>query len=466
MYSVILCGGSGTRLWPLSRNNYPKQFLKLYSDKSLLQETYLRARKLMSARDIFLVTDSNNSFTALHQIREIEPDFDSCQILIEPEKLGDAPALAYAIKHLYENLKINLDEPIISLNSDHYIEDLPVYLELMKTACKDMGDRIGIIGIKPDTPETGYGYIQKGERIGTYFLAKHFCEKPNKETAQKYLDSGEYVWNSGMYVFNAKTFMEEVRKHTPELHDKLQASFENYLKAYASIPLTGLASDIFEKTDNIAIFEGSFGWSDVGSFDILADIIKKDNNSQHINIDSKNVFVHSESNRLIATLGVEDINVIENIDSILIQKKGRSEDVKKVIAEMKKRGSKEIDHSLIVHRPWGKYELLIENHTHRVKKTTLLPGAKLNMQSHNHRSEHWIVIKGTAKIQIGGKESLLHENESTFIPPLTKHRMANPGKSDLEIIEVQTGQYLSEDDTITYNDQTKLPIDQMGFNSL
>jgi len=460
MYSVILCGGSGTRLWPLSRKNFPKQFLKLYSDKSLLQETYLRARALMPAKNIFIITDNENFFTAINQMIDIDTEFNKSQVLIEPDRLGTAPALIYAVKHLTETLKIDPTEQIISLNSDHYIGNVSEYLKVVQNAVAVNGDHIGIIGIKPTAPKTGFGYILKGEKQGLFFPAIKFIEKPDGITAQKYLDSGKYVWNAGMYIFNSKTFIHELRIHSPELFDHMQKDQEKFADNYTNIPATSFEIAILEKTKNIAIFEGDFGWNDIGSFDSLAEVIKKDTNDRHIAIDSKNIFVHSDSNRLVVTLGVDNLNIIETADSILVQKQGRSEDIREAIMEMKKRGLREIEHNLVVHRPWGKYEILIESPHHKVKKTTLHPGAKLNTQSHYHRAEHWIVIKGVTKITIDGKESFLRENESAFVPSLIKHSMENYGKTPLEIIEVQTGEYLGEDDTITYNGAGQ-PIDQV-----
>ncbi len=450
------------RLWPMSRKNYPKQFLKLYSDKSLLQETYLRARAMMPAKNIFIVTDKINFFTAIDQLRETEPEFDKNQVLVEPESLDTAPAMAFAVKHLAENVRVDLEAPIIVLSSDHYIADAEAYLNVVRTALAFVGDRIGVIGIKPDAAKTGLGYILKGEKRDVYFEALGFREKPDKKTAHEYAASGKYVWNSGIYVFNTRTFIREMHTHAPELYAYFIKNFSDFLKEYADIPPASFPVSILEKTKNIAIFEGDFGWNDIGSFDALAEIAKKDDNPRHINIDSKNVFMHSDSNRVVATLGIEDVNIIETADSILVQKRGRSEDIKKIIAQLKERGLREIEHNLIVHRPWGKYEILIESPFHKVKKTTLRPGAKLNIQSHYHRFEHWVVVKGIAKVLIDGKEAYLRENESTFVPSLIKHRMENPGKTNLEIIEVQTGDYLSEDDTITYNEDGT-PVNQTAF---
>ncbi|MFZ2226090.1 MAG: mannose-1-phosphate guanylyltransferase/mannose-6-phosphate isomerase [Candidatus Moraniibacteriota bacterium] len=464
MYSIIPCGGSGTRLWPLSRKNYPKQFLSLYSDKSLIQETYLRSRLLMPAKNIFLVTDKENFFTAINQLREIDQEFDKDQVLIEPVGMGTIPAMMFAVKHLLDNVRIDHDEQIICLNSDHYIGDVQKFSEVVKNAVALNGDNVGIIGIKPTAPKTGLGYILKGEKINSYFSASAFKEKPDSAAAKAYVDSGKYVWNSGMYLFTAKTFIRELGLYAPKLYDQITKNFDDFIKDYATIPPSDFAFLILEKTKNIAIFEGDFGWKDIGSFDTLAEIGNNDPNKRHIAIDSSNNFVHSDSNRLVVTLGVDNLNIVETTDSILVQKQGHGdENIKKAIAEMKRRNFRELEHNLVVHRPWGKYEVLIESPTHKVKKTTLHPGAKINLQSHYHRTEHWIVIEGLAEISIDGKKTLLQKNESTFVPTLVKHGIENYGKTPLVIIEVQTGDYLGEDDTVTYDKPTILITGGAGF---
>ena len=452
MYSIILCGGSGTRLWPLSRKNFPKQFLTLYSDKSLIQETYLRMRSIMPKENIFFLTNEDNFFNVFNQIKEIEKDFNKEQILSEPVALNTAPAITLAIKHLAEKIKVNLDTPIAVLPSDHYIGASDKYLELIKKLLKEVDGNIGTLGITPTRPETGYGYIKKGEKIGGLNRVKEFKEKPPKEIAEKYFTSGEYVWNSGIYIFNIRSFVRELKKYAPEMYGLLIKSQEEFKENYKNLPSISIDYAISEKSDQVVVLEGEFGWSDIGSFDSLIDIADSKENDRHIRIDSENIFVHSSSNRLVATLGVSDLNIIETADSILIQKKGRGEDVKRVVDHLKERKKKEIEHNLIVHRPWGKYEVLIDDQTHKVKRITVYPGEILSLQSHYHRVEHWVVVKGVAKVVLGEEETFLRENESTFIPTMTKHRLENPGKIALEIIEVQTGSYLEEDDIIRYDD--------------
>ncbi len=455
MYSIILCGGSGTRLWPLSRKNFPKQFLRLYSYNSLLQETFLRMRKIMPKENIFFITNKDNFYNVFNQIKEVEKDFNRERILIEPASLNTAPAIAYATKYLAENAKIDPGTPVLILPSDHYIGNEEKFLEIVKRAMTEVGDNIGTIGVTPLKPETGFGYIRKGEKEGDYFHVLEFKEKPDLKTAEKYVESDEYVWNSGMYIFNPRAFARELKEHSPEIFSLFTLNMDEFLEKFLNMPSISIDYAISEKSKNVIVFEGEFGWNDIGSFDSLAELLKE-KNPRHLGIDSENIFVHStDEKKLVATIGVDDLIIIENNDSILIQKKGRSEDVRKIVNHLKENKYKELDDNLIVYRPWGKYEILIDEKNHKVKKITVYPEAKLSLQSHMHRAEHWVVIKGTAKVVNGDKEVFLYENESTFIPALTRHRLENPGKTDLEIIEVQTGSYLEEDDIQRYDDVYK-----------
>lgn len=451
MYSVILCGGSGTRLWPLSRKNFPKQFLKLYSDRSLLQETYERMKEIMPKEHIFFITNKENFFNVYNQVKEIDPDYDKEQIIVEPKGMNTAPAIALSVKYLVEKFKADSKAPIIFLPSDHYIKDKERYLKLVKMAMLEVGTYIGTIGITPTSPHTGFGYMKKGKKKGNYFKVEEFKEKPSRETAEKYVKSGQYVWNGGMYIFSANTFMKELSQHSPEIHKLAKEKLDKFLADFEKLPSISIDYAISEKSDNVITFEDEFGWSDIGSFECLADITNGEN-CKHVGIDSKNVYVHSESGRLVATVGVEDLIVVETRDSILIHKKGRGEDVKQVVDLLKENGLQEVEHNLLVHRPWGKFEVLIDNATYKVKKITVYSGEKLSLQAHYHRAEHWIVVKGTAKIVNGDKEIFLRENESTYIPALNTHRLENPGKTELELIEVQTGNYLEEDDIIRFED--------------
>lgn len=455
MHSIILCGGSGTRLWPLSRKNFPKQFLKLYSDKSLLQETFLRMQKVMEASNIYLVTNQDNYFNAFNQIREVYPLIAKEQIIVESKSLNTAPAIALAVKYLTDQIGVDEKDPLIFLPADHYIGNPEKFVETVKSALENVADNVGTLGITPTGPETGFGYIEKGELKGIFNIAKSFKEKPNRAIAEKYFESGKYVWNSGMYLFNAKTFASELQKHTPKLFAHFEKPFEKFLKDFDKLEAESIDTAISEKSDKVIVFESDFDWSDIGSFDVLSEIAEKNNliDARHIFIDSNNVFAHSESGKMIATLGIDDVIVIESNDVVFVQKRGKSEDVKKVVECLKKNGCKEVEHNVIVYRPWGKYEVLVDNaDNHKVKKITVFPGASLSLQSHERRSEHWVVVKGTAKVVNGENLLTLHENESTYIPARAKHQLSNSEKENLEIIEVQSGDYLEEDDIVRYED--------------
>ncbi len=468
MYAVILCGGSGTRLWPLSRKNYPKQFLSLYSDKSLLQETFLRISKIIPKKNIFFVANNEDFYNVFNQIKDIYPKFSKKQFLAEPKKRNTAPAIAYAMMYLQEKMGVKKNEQVIFLPADHYIGKEKKYLNLIKKALKQNDNHIGTIGITPTAPETGYGYIKK-ETIGKnktvskgrktekkqeeYYKVEEFKEKPDKKIAKKYLQSGNYVWNAGMYIFNYQTFATELKKYAPKIFNLFKKDLKFLLDNFEKMPSISVDYAISEKSKKVIVFEGEFGWSDIGSFDSLAKLLvkKKDKDPNHIKVDSKNVFIHSTSNKLIATMGVRDLIVIENNDSILIQKKGKSEEVKQIVNFLKENKRKEINDNVIVHRPWGKFEVLIDGTRHAVRKVTIYPGGEIKTQLHYHRAEHWIIIKGTAKIKNGNKIFYLNSNESTFIPQATKHQIINPGKVNLEMIEVQTGNYLGRDDIVIFD---------------
>lgn len=342
-YSVILCGGSGTRLWPMSRKNYPKQFLKLYGDKSLLQETYLRIREMFPLEHIFFVTNKENSQHVLQQIQELEKEFREEQMVIEPAARNTAGAIALAMKYLVEKVRMDEGELVLFLPSDHYIGKKDEYLKTVEKVIGIKEDCIGTIGIVPTKPETGYGYIRKGEKQSDdSFSVLEFKEKPDTATAEKYIASGEYVWNSGMYFFNTRTFFQELALYAPDIAIFFKEDFATLLNRYFAIPSVSIDYALSEKSKRVRVFEGDFGWSDIGSFDSLADIIGHNPSARHIGIDSKNVYTYSSENRLIATIGVEDLIVVESKGSILICKRGRSEDVRKVVEKLKENEEKEL----------------------------------------------------------------------------------------------------------------------------
>ena len=345
MYSVILCGGSGTRLWPLSRKNYPKQFLKLYSEHSLLQETYLRMRKLMPMERIFFITNQDGYSHVLEQIHEIDRDFEVSQVIIEPKSLNTAPAMACAIKYLLSEKGVETTERVLFLPSDHYIGNVEGYLATLKTAFRSVGDHVGTIGVRALAPETGYGYIRKGEREKSYFRALQFCEKPDKAVALEYVRSGEYVWNSGMYLMTIGTFLSETKRHAPLIAEGMEGSWSTFVERFGELPSISFDYAVSEKSDQVIVYEGDFGWSDIGSFDSLAEISDgTPAETRHIEIDSKNVFVHGSGDRLIATIGLDDIAIIDTSDSLLVYRRGRAEEVKKIVEKLKASGAREIEY--------------------------------------------------------------------------------------------------------------------------
>ncbi len=407
----------------------------------------------MPADHIFFITNYESYFNVVNQIKEIESgNFNEKRVITEPISLNTAPAIALSVKYLEEKFKVKKDDPILFLPSDHYIGNLEKYVEVLKNAFQNVGDKIGTIGITPNKPETGYGYIKKGEKKENYFEVLEFSEKPNEDTAKKYLESGNYVWNAGNYMFTPEAFWREAKLYSKEIFDLGAKTFDEFLKNFSTLPAISIDYAISEKSKNIITFEGDFGWSDIGSFENLAEIKNKDENTRTVEIDSENIYALSAGGKLIATVGVKDLVIVENTDSILIHKKGRGQDVKKVVDYLKENKMPEVEHNMIVHRPWGKYEVLIDDPEHKVKKITVYPKGKLSLQHHNRRAEHWVVIQGIAKITNGEKEIELGKNESTFIPVGNKHRLENPGETNLELIEVQTGDYFGEDDIIRHED--------------
>jgi len=412
-------------------------------------------KEVVPQESIYFVTNEENYYNVLNQIKEVSKDFEDSRVIREPKSLNTMPAITLAVKYLQDKIKIKETAPVIVVPSDHYIGDKDAYVRIAKNALSKVGDNLGAIGIIPTMAHTGLGYIKKGEKIGDYFKVEAFKEKPDQKTAQEFLDSGKYLWNAGMYLFNAKTFSEELEKYTPEIHSSFSKSYEDFCANFSNLPGVAVDVALSEKSQRMVVFEGEFGWSDIGSFDVLAEILskKKDSNPKHISIDSKNVFVHSANNGLIVTSGIEDVIVIENNDSILVQKIGESNDgVKKVVEFLKEKNYPELSDNIIGYRPWGKYEILIESPGYKVKKITVYPGSKLSLQSHEKRAEHWVVVKGEATVVNDEKTLKLKEGESTFIPIGHKHRLENKKNERLEIIEVQSGDYLEEDDIVRYDD--------------
>lgn len=461
---VVLSGGSGTRLWPLSRSAMPKQLLPLVSEHSMLQETLLRLSGWNDVADPIVVCGNDHRFLVAEQLRAIH--LTARSIMLEPLARNTAPAIAAAAL-LLEN---DADALMLVLPADHVISDLKAFEAAVNEAKKaaDAGYLV-TFGIKPNHPETGYGYIQSGQLLGCgegSFGVARFVEKPNAETAQGYLDSGEFFWNSGMFLFKPSVFLAELGKYSPEMLTAVKSSVENSYQdldfcrlqeqAFATSPSDSIDYAVMEKTQLAAIVPADIGWNDVGSWSSLSDVQECDagNNAIRGDVyldDVKNSLVRSES-RLVAVLGVDNLIVVETSDAVLVAHKDKAQDVKKVVDYLKlQKRNEHVFHSR-VYRPWGWYEGIDVGERFQVKRIMVKPGEKLSLQMHHHRAEHWVVVSGCAMITVDDESKLYSENESTYIPIGSKHRLENPGKLPLHLIEVQSGSYLGEDDIVRFED--------------
>lgn len=460
---VILSGGSGTRLWPLSRELFPKQLLPLASEKSMLQETYLRLQGLAGLTGPLVVCNHEHRFMVAEQLRDIE--CSPVGIMLEPVGRNTAPAVAVAA---LQAMAGGDDPLLLILPADHVIRDhksLHAAIEYGVPAAED--GFLVTFGIVPSHAETGYGYIRKGEeQNNSTCKVEAFVEKPNQETAQVYLESGDYLWNSGMFVFRASRYIEELKAHAPQIYAACQAAFEelqqdlDFLRLdeelFAACPSDSIDYAVMEKTSRAAVIPLDAGWSDVGSWSALWDIADRDDNDNHthgdvLQYDTRGSYLYS-SGRIVATVGVKDHVVVETPDAVLVAHKSKVQDVKAIVEQLRQQERSEILLHNRVNRPWGAYEGIDHGERFQVKRITVNPGASLSSQKHHHRAEHWIVVKGTAKITNGDQVVTLSENESTYIPLGTVHRLENPGRIPLEIIEVQTGAYLGEDDIVRFDD--------------
>lgn len=453
MTNIILCGGSGTRLWPISRTLLPKQFVKLFSNKSLFQLTVERNSKLCKSQ--FIVSNSEQYFLALDQLEELNKSNNS--YLLEPIGRNTAPAIALACMNL------DYDEIVLVTPSDHLIKDEKEYERVLKKAKEfAKNNKLVTFGITPTFAETGFGYIESVNE----FDVKAFHEKPDFDTATSYLKAGNYYWNSGMFCFKAGVFLDELEKYSPEIYNKSQDAFNNASKNgiirikhedMIAIPEDSIDYAVMEKSDIVKVIPSNISWSDVGSFDALFEELPKDKNNNtknenHISIDSKNNLVYG-NDKLIATVDVEDLIIVDTGDALLISKKGSSQKVKKVVEKLKANDSQLHNIHLTGHRPWGTYTVLEESAGYKIKRIEVKPGCRLSLQKHFHRNEHWIVVSGTATVTVGNKTRLVRPNESTYIKMGEIHRLENEGKIPVVLIEAQVGEYTGEDDIVRINDE-------------
>ena len=468
---VILSGGSGSRLWPVSREEYPKQFLNLHrDDQSLLQEAALRVRYLENAQPPLVVCNETHRFLVAEQLHQI--GIDNAQIILEPCARNTAPAIALAAAAA---LQADPEAEILVMPADHVIKDEGAFIQAVeKGRSLAAQGQLVTFGITPQRAHTGYGYIQRGAAKGQGFEVAAFVEKPDAERAAEYLASGDYLWNSGIFLFKARDYLNALRQHAPDILDATERAFAlrsedmDFIRvdqaAFAESPSDSIDYAIMEKVRNVAMVPMNPGWSDIGAWDALHELKAntKDQNAIHGDVVLHNThgsLVHSES-RLVTAVGVENLIIVETEDAVLVADRHQAQDTKKIVEALKAAGRTESKNHQQVYRPWGYYRTLALTDSFQVKEIVVKPGAKLSLQMHHHRAEHWVVVEGTAQVTQGKghgdieslRSFLLSEDESTYIPLGTVHRLENPGVIPLKLIEVQTGSYLGEDDIVRYSD--------------
>ncbi|WP_042090427.1 mannose-1-phosphate guanylyltransferase/mannose-6-phosphate isomerase, partial [Escherichia coli] len=451
---IIMAGGSGTRLWPLSRSLYPKQFLSLINENSLLQETLKRLDGLNCLPPV-IVSNNEHRFIVAEQLRQF--GVDDFQIILEPVGRNTAPAVALAA---LKSLELHGDHHMLVLAADHAIQDIEAFHAAVLAAEQESVDnKLVTFGIVPTKPETGYGYIKKGEQVkNSVFKVNSFVEKPDLETAKNYLEQKCYLWNSGMFMFKASVYLDELKKFRPDI---LAACKESLSSASTDLDFIRLNSDVFaecpdesidyavmEKTQDCVVIPLDADWSDIGSWTSLWEISEKDEheNVSHgdvINYNSRNNYIYSEGS-LISTVGVNNLIIVQTKDALLVAQQDNVQDIKKIVEILKKQKRSEHISHREVYRPWGRYDSVERGDRYQVKRITVKPGECLSTQMHHHRAEHWVVVAGTAKVTCGERTFFVTENESTFIPIGTVHTLENPGKIPLEVIEIQSGVYLGK----------------------
>lgn len=453
--AIVLAGGSGTRLWPYSRSLFPKQLLALTGEQSLLQETVSRALGVFSADETWVVTNEEHVFEVRSQLRQLDTRLDA-QVLAEPMRRNTLPAIMLGMERAVAK---DPDAVVAVFPSDHMIHKPEIWHDALERGVRLAQEGWFVtFGVTPGYPETGYGYIRRGEELGDEcFKVGAFVEKPDFETAKRYLEGGEHFWNSGMFVFSVAAFMEAVAEFQPELFSWWEQRTERPLvDGYSTIPDISVDYGIMEKVGRQAVVRADFGWDDLGSWEALHRLGDKDESGNVIrgdvlSIDCKDSLLYSRGGKL-AVVEVEGLIVVQTRDATLICPADKVQRVKDVVGKLKSEGSSLVEAHVTVHRPWGSYTVLEEGPHYKIKRIVVLPGAKLSLQKHHHRCEHWVVISGTANVVVDDEEMLLYENQSVDIPKTAMHRLANPGKVPVEIIEIQSGPYLEEDDIVRFDD--------------
>lgn len=461
---VILCGGAGSRLWPVSRELHPKPFIRMADEESLLQKAFLRGAVLPGVKEILTVSNRELFFKIKDEFREVNQAKLALSFILEPFGRNTSAAIAVAAQHIAE--VHGEDTVMLVLAADHLIADQAAFAHAVDAATKmAQQGHLVTFGIQPDAPETGYGYIEaKGNKV------VRFVEKPTAGKALEYLESGRFLWNSGMFCFKAGSILQAMQQHCPDIlsattecikqsrkaEGKGFAELELDPESFAKVPDLSIDYAVMEQSAQVAVVHCSIGWSDIGSWSALGDLSAPDEQGNRINgkallHDVSNCYVHSNK-RVVAAVGVDNLIIVDTPDALLVADKSRAQDVKHLYAELKAQGNETHKHHLTVHRPWGTYTVLEQESNFKIKRIEVKPGESLSLQMHHHRSEHWIVVSGMAKVTNGDNELFVKTNESTYIPAGCKHRLENPGLLNLVMIEVQSGEYLGENDIVRYQD--------------
>jgi mannose-1-phosphate guanylyltransferase len=472
---TILCGGAGSRLWPVSRELHPKPFIRLADNESFLQKSFIRGAILPNVTEVLTVTNRELLFKTKDDYREVNQANTKTSFLLEP--FGRNTAAAVALAALYVAKQHGEEAILLILTADHLISNQAAFQQAVANASviAETG-KIVTFGIQPNAPETGYGYIEANQSkpitsnqntIG-YEVAR-FVEKPNLATAQTYVDSGKFYWNSGMFCAKASTLLSEFQRHAPDILNTAKACFEASQNqttditrvefeatSFANVPSNSIDYAIMEKSNNVAVIPCDIGWSDIGAWDAMSTLTEADDNGNRVTgnailNNSKNCYVQS-NHRLVATVGLDNIIIVDTPDAVLVADKNQVQNVKDIYNQLKQDGNEAYKLHQTVYRPWGDYTVLEVGERFKIKRIVVKPGQRLSLQMHHHRSEHWVVVSGMAKVTNGDQELFVAPNESTFIPAGTGHRLENPGVLDLVMIEVQSGDYVGEDDIVRFND--------------
>jgi mannose-1-phosphate guanylyltransferase len=468
---VILSGGVGARLWPLSRESFPKPFMKLADGDSLLCKTYRRALTVAEGGHILTVTNRDYYFMSRDELSLAGADTAGItgHFLLEPSGRNTAPAIALAALQAAD--AFGPETLLLVLAADHLIQDMAGFADSAGRAAELARDGYLVtFGIEPTAPETGFGYIEKGAALGSGFQVARFVEKPSLEKAEAYLGSGNYLWNSGMFCFSAGVLLDELQRQAPEIHDAARACWQKMREvkspesgmleipaaAFAAVPSISIDYAVMEKSPKVAVVAASFDWSDVGSWSAVSGLVEPDTDNNRaegeaVFVDSRNTYIKSEG-RLIAALGLDNLLIIDTPDALLVAHADKAQDVKHVVTELKSQNHPACSLRRTGVRPWGTYTVLEQESRYKIKRIEVWPGRSLSLQMHHHRSEHWVVVSGMAKVINGEQERFVGPNESTYIPAGCAHRLSNPGLVNLVLIEVQSGEYLEEDDIVRFQD--------------